>query len=284
MDIDRLRNDRARAALQLFAVIALLVGCRSAEKVIAPSNFRDWAPEQAVLPYAEFRGDQITIHNIRNCRYFAKDTFLVDYYDKTIDLGSVRAVDFITVPFESLPALAHTMLSFEFVGTDGRPDHLAVSVETRKEKNQTYNPLTGSARQFELMYVVADERDVIQQRTNARGEKVYLYHATATPDATRMLLVDVLGRVNKLRSEPEFYNTLTNNCATNIVQHVNRIKPDRISYDVRVLLPGYSDRLAYDDGLIVRNGTFEETKQRALVTPLAQRYAERDDFSDLIRR
>jgi uncharacterized protein DUF4105 len=279
---NRVRQICARTA-QLLFVVALLLGCRTAEKIAAPSNFRDWAPEQAVLPFAEFQGNQVTIHNIRNCRYFAADTFLVDYYDKTIDLNSLRAVDFITVPFESLPALAHTMLSFEFIDASGRTDHLAVSVETRKEKDQTYNPVKGSARQYELMYVVADERDVIQQRTNYRGDRVYLYRTTATPDASRMLLVDVLGRVNQLRNNPEFYNTLTNNCATNIVQHVNRIKPNRVNYDVRVLLPGYSDQLAYDDGLIVPYGTFEQTKQRALVTPLAQRYADRDDFSELIR-
>jgi hypothetical protein len=274
----------ARIAMPLLTAVALAVGCRTAEKVIAPSNFRDWAPEQAVLPYAEFHGDQVTIHNIRNCHYFAKDTFLVDYYDKTIDLASLRGVDFIMVPFDVVPSLAHTMLSFEFVGADGRADHLAVSVETRKEKDQAYNPLKGSARQYELMYVVADERDVIQQRTNYRGENVYLYRTTATPDASRMLLVDVLGRVNQLRSQPEFYNTLTNNCATNIVEHVNRIKPDRISYDIRVLLPGYSDRLAYDEGLIVPFGNFEQTKAHAHINSAAQRYADHDDFSELIRR
>jgi Domain of unknown function (DUF4105) len=274
----------ALVARLAIAVTVLMSGCRSTEKVIAPSNFRDWTPEQAVLPYADFNGQRVTVHNIRNCQYFAKDTFLVDYYDETIDLGTIRAVDFIMVPFDALPSLAHTMLSFEFIGPDGRPDHLAVSVETRKEKDQTYNPVKGSARQYELMYVVADERDVIRQRTNYRGESVYLYRTTATPDAARLLLVDVLGRVNELRSEPEFYNTLTNNCATNIVQHINRIKPDRVSYDIRVLLPGYSDHLAYDDGLIVRYGSFDETKQHAYVNPLAQRYADRDDFSELIRR
>ena len=290
-EVPRIRTDtnrpyptRALAARLAVVVIVLLSGCRTAEKVVAPSNFRDWAPEQAVLPYAEFQGNQVTVHNIRNCHYFAKDTFLVDYYDKTIDLNSLRAVDFIVVPFDVVPSLAHTMLSFEFVGADGRADHLAVSVETRKEKDQAYNPLKGSARQYELMYVVADERDVIQQRTNYRGEEVYLYRTTATPDASRMLLVDVLCRANQLRSEPEFYNTFTNNCATNIVQHVNRIRPDRISYSIRVLLPGYSDRLAYDEGLIAPYGTFEQTKQHALINSAAQRCADRDDFSELIRR
>lgn len=283
-DIRRFRQPCAFAARVAVTLFLLLPGCRSAEKVIAPSNFRDWTPDQAVLSYAEFQGNQVTVHNIRNSQYFAKDTYLVDYYDKTIDLSSVKAVDFIMVPFDAAPSLAHTMLSFEFTGADGRPDHLAVSVETRKEKDQAYNPLTGTARQFELMYVVADERDVIGQRANYRGDNVYLYRTTATPDAARMLLVDVLQRTNQLATTPEFYNTITNNCTTNIVAHINRIKPYRVSYDVRVLLPGYSDQLAYDEGLIVPYGTFAETKERAYINPQAQRYADRDDFSELIRR
>lgn len=274
---------RTLCAISTFALLAAL-GCRAAEKVVQPSNFRNWAPDQAVLPYAEIDGDRVTVHNIRNCQYFADDTYLVDYYDRTFDLGTIRGVDFLMVPFDGMPSLAHTMLSFELAGPDGQPQYLAVSVETRKERDESYSPLKGSARQYELMYVVADEQDVIKQRTNFRDEQVYLYRTTATPEVARLLFVDVMGRVNELASKPEFYDTLTNNCTSNIVGHINRIRPNRITYDVRVLLPGLSDRLAYDEGLLVHYGTFEETKARAYVNPLAERYADREDFSQLIRR
>src|SRR5205085_2656555 len=160
--------------------------------------------------------------------------------------------------------------SFEIAEPDGRRDHLAVSVETRKQRDEKYNPVKGSAREYELMYVVADEKDVIQFRTNYNGEDVYLYHTVARPQDARALLADVLGRVNQIHETPEFYNTLTNNCTSNIVRHVNRIKPNRIVADYRVLLPGYADSLAYDEGLIERRGTFKETKQQAYVNPLAQ--------------
>jgi hypothetical protein len=263
---------------------ALAAGCTSVESRLAPSHFRDWRPEQAVLPYVDFRGNQVTVHNVRNCKYFANDVYMVDYYDKTIDLNRVQGVDFIEVPFKEMPALAHVMISFDIAAPGGKRDHLAVSVETRKQKDQTYNPIKGSVREYELMYVVADEKDVIQFRTNYNGEDVYLYHTVASPKDAQDLLVDVFGRVNQIAETPEFYNTLTNNCASNVVRHVNRIRPNRIVADYRVLLPGYSDKLAYDEGLIERHGTFEETKQQAYVNPLAQRYAGREDFSDLIRR
>ncbi len=281
MRTDALRRRLLAACL---SAAALSLGCRSAEKVLAPSNFRDWTPEQAVLATAETHGNQVTIHNVRNCQYFAADTYLVDYYDKTFNLADVRSVDFLMVPFDSMPVVAHTLLSFEIARPDGKSDHLAVSVEVRKEKHETYNPVKGSARQYELMYVVADERDVIRQRTNYRHENVYLYRTTATPKTSQLLLADILGRVNDLAKQPEFYDTLTNNCTTNIVRHIDRVRPNRITYDVRMILPGYSDELAFNQGLIVPYGTFEQTKQHAYVNPLAERYADREDFSDLIRR
>lgn len=264
--------------------LCALVGCRTVEKTFRPSHFRDWVPEQALMPQAEFHGSQVTIRNVRNCQYFANDVYLVDYYNKTVDLNAVRSIDFIVVPFAGFPALAHTMMSFEIQQPDGKSDYLAVSVETRKEKSEQYNPVKGSARQYELMYVLADERDVLQLRTNFNGEDVFLYRTTATPEAARMLLVDVLGRVNELAKTPEFYDTITNNCTSNIVRHVNRIQPNRIVADVRALLPGLSDQLAYDAGLIERHGTFLETRQRAYINATAQLYAGREDFSQLIRR
>jgi hypothetical protein len=266
------------------ACLGMTLGCRTAEKMVKPSHFRDWTPEQAMLPTAEIHGNRVTIRNVRDCEYFANDTFLVDYRDKTFDLTSVRGVDFIMVPFEEIPSLAHTMLSFEIAEPDGRSSHLAVSVETRKERNETYNPLKGAARQYELMYVVAEERDVIRQRTNYRNENVYLYRTVARPETAQLLLTDVLSRVNQIAKKPEFYDTIANNCTTNIVRHINRVRPNRLGPDVRLLLPGYSDKIAYDQGLLVPYGTFAQTKQRAYINPLAERYADREDFSEVIRQ
>ncbi len=277
-------RSRCFCAALLAAALAVSLGCRSAEKVIKPSNFRDWTPEQALLPTADRQGDYVTVHNVRNCQYFAADTFLVDYYDKSFHLSDVRGVDFLMVPFESMPAVAHTMLSFAIARPDGKSDHMAVSVEVRKERNEKYNPVLGSARQYELIYVVADERDVIRQRTNYRHENVYLYRTTATPQVAQQLLGDIMGRVNELSKKPEFYDTLTNNCTTNIVRHIDRVRPNRLQYDIRMILPGYSDEIAFKQGLIVPCGSFEQTRERAYINPLAERYADNENFSELIRR
>lgn len=275
--------------MRLTALLALLTllataGCAPLSKAITPSNFRDWEPDQAVLPYAEFRGNEVVVHNVRNCQYFDENTYVVEHEDRTYNLDDVRRVDFIVAPFANMPRLAHTMLSFEFAPPHSPPQHLACSIEIRKEKGETYAAWKGSARQYELMYVLADERDVVELRTNYRGEDVYLYRTTATPEQARLLLIDVLARTNELASRPEFYDTFTNNCTTNLVTHVNRIKPNRLKYDYRVLLPGYSDKLAFDEGLIEARGTFEETKTEAFLNAKALAAAGRPDFSQLIRR
>lgn len=268
----------------LAATIFLAAGCAPVTKMVSPSNVRNWSPDQAVLPYAEFRGDDVLVHNVRNCNYIDEDTFVVRHEDRHYQLDQLQAVDFIMVPFDAMPRLAHTMLSFEFRPPDGPPQHLAASVEIRKEDGESYAAWKGSARQYELMYVLADERDVVQLRTNHRGEDVYLYRTTATPEQARLLLVDVLARANELAAHPEFYDTVANNCTTNIVRHINRIQPNRLKVDYRVLLPGYSDELAFDEGLLVARGSFEETKAAAYLNPKALAAANRDDFSQAIRR
>lgn len=273
-----------RAALIYLCLLTAPTGCTSVGKMVAPSNVRTWEPDQAQLSYAEFRGNQIVAHNVRNCHYFDADTFVVNYEDRVYNLNDVRAVDFFMAPFAGMPRLAHTMLSFEFAPPGKPPEYLAVSIEIRKEQGETYSAWKGSARQYELMYVLADERDVVQLRTNHRGEDVYRYRTTATPEQARLLLVDVLARTNELASRPEFYDTFRNNCTTNLVRHVNRIQPSRLPYDYRVLLPGYSDQLAFDEGLIEPHGTFEETKLQAYLNVRAVAAANRDDFSQAIRR
>jgi hypothetical protein len=272
------------AAILLCCAQLAAAGCTTVMKMAAPSNLRNWEPDQAVLPYAEFHGNQVVAHNVRYCRYFDEDDFVVEYEDRTYNLSDLRGVDFFMIPFKDTPRLAHTMISFAFQPTEGPPQYLAVSIEIRKEKGETYAAWKGSARQYELMYVLADERDVVELRTNHRGEDVYLYHSTATPEQAQMLLVDVLERTNQLASKPEFYETFRNNCTTNLVDHINRIHPERLKYDYRVLLPGYSDQLAFDEGLIVPQGTFEETKLKAYINGKALTAANREDFSQVIRR
>jgi len=249
-------------------------------KTLRPSNDREWTPNQAVLPYAEFHGEKLTIHNVRNTTYRTATDYDVAHYDKTLDLSELSSVDFVVVPFNDIPGVAHTMLSFGF----GERDFVGVSVEIRKERGEAYDPIKGFFRQYELIYIVGDERDLIQRNTIHYLCDVYVYRTRATPEQARTLFLDVMERINKLYREPEFYHTLTNNCTTNIRNHVNRVFPGRVPYDYRVLLPAYSDRLAYELGLLDTDTSFERTRERARVSYQAYLYRDDPEFSVKMRR
>jgi hypothetical protein len=244
-----------------------------------PSNDRDWVPEHQVLARAEIRGNQVHIRNVRNCEFYSYRDCLVDHYDKTYDLAKLQTIDFIMVPFNENRAIAHTLLSFGFEGGD----YVGVSVEVRLEKGESYDPAIGLLSQFELIYVVADERDLIRVRTEYRNVDVLVYRTTATSEMARKLFVDVMKRVNQLHDQPEFYDTFSNNCTTNIVRHINTLAPDRVPTDYRVLLPGFADSLAYELGLIDNTIPFSEARRRARINDLALRYKDDPHFSQRIR-
>jgi hypothetical protein len=276
---------RVLALLALTVCAVVTGGCRvfharTPLSLKVPSNDRDWLPGLDVLATAEFNGHEVTVRNIRNCTYLSEEDYVLDYYDKTFDLLELTSVDFIVVPFKEAPALAHTMVSFGFQDRD----YLAISVEARLQRGQTYSPIRGAAKEMEIMYVIGDERDLIQLRTEHRDVDVYVYRAQVAPRDARAMFVDMLRRANELAKEPEFYDTLTNNCTTNLVDHINKLRPNLIPYTYHVLLPGHSDRLAYDLGLLDRSVPFETLKRRAHVNARANVFASREDFSQQIRR
>lgn len=246
-----------------------------------PSNDRDWTPDQALLPWAEFSGRRVAVHNVRDFRYRSVADYDAAWQDRSYDLDRLRSAWFLVEPFErDWVGPAHTLMSFGFEGDD----YLAVSAEIRKERGEEFSPWKGLLRQYEIMYVVGDERDLIQLRTNHRRDPVYLYPVRAPRERIEQMFVGMLRRANHLREKPEHYNTLTNTCTTNIVRHVNELVPGRVPWSYKVLLPGYSDELAYGLGLIDTDLPFAAAKRRFRIDDDALRAAGREDFSQRIRR
>ncbi len=272
--------DAADASLHARAVRTFYRLPEMISKAMEPSNDRDWEPDMARLAYAEFDGDRVTIRNVRNAEYRTPHDYTLDYYDKTFDLGKLRSVDFILVPFLSSTDLAHQMMSF---GIDDQW-YVCLSVEIRREKGEKYATLNGFLRQYELMYVLADERDLVRQCAEVYRNGVYVYPARLTSEEARALFVDVLERANQLAVRPEFYNTLTNNCTTNLVRHLNRLPERRVPYNHMVLFPGHFDRLLYELGLIDNDASLAEARRRARVNQLTYLHTDNPDFSQAIRR
>lgn len=265
---------RWRAAALTAGAFLLVFGWWS---LLSPSNDRNWTPDLAVLPYAEFNGDRVTIHNIRNCDYRSETDYDVRHYDRTVNLSDLRSVDLYMVYWGS-PLMAHTMMSFGF----GDDAYVCFSIETRKEQGEGYSAVKGLFRQFELTYVIADERDVVRLRTNYRqGEDAYLYRLKTTPDAARRLFLDYVNRANRLREQPEWYNAVTDNCTTGI--RTQRAATDRAPWDYRVLVNGLGNELLYARGRIATNLPLAELKERGHINARAKTADQADDFSRQIR-
>ncbi|HMM77740.1 MAG TPA: DUF4105 domain-containing protein [Gammaproteobacteria bacterium] len=271
---------RARGRLLALACFAFALGGAIAGWCsIVPSNARDWQPEVATLAHASIEGDRITVHNIRNFDYRSETDSTPRYYDRTFDLNELASVDLLAVYWMG-PAIAHTMLSFGF--TDG--NHLAISIETRKERGEGYSTLLGFFRQYELYYVVADERDVVRLRTTYRDpqEEIYLYRVQGPLANGRRLFLAYMQRLNSLAEKPEFYNTLADNCTTGVWLNT-LVNESHLKLSWKLLASGHTPEYLYENGRLDQRLPFAELRARSLINARAQAADQAADFSQRIR-
>jgi hypothetical protein len=264
--------------VKLAAVLAVVVLVNCWWLTLKPSNNQHWPPDVAQSAWAEINGDEVTIHNIRNCDYRTETDFTTHWETRTIRLSQIRGID-LAINYWGSPWIAHPILSFQFA--DAPP--LCFSIETRKQVGQSYSTVGGLYRQFELIYIVADERDVIRVRTNYRkGEDIYLYRTTVSPAQARERFFEYIHSLNVLHKTPRWYNAITTNCTTSIrTQHP---PGERIPWDWRILLNGKGDELMHEHHVIATGGlAFTELKQRSRINNRAHAADQDPNFSRRIR-
>jgi Domain of unknown function (DUF4105) len=254
-------------------VLAVLCGAVMAWWLsLAPRSDRPWQPDVATLPWAEVQGDAVVVHNVRDNVYRTETDYTVRYDDRTYSLAGLRSLD-LFLSYWGSPWIAHTIVSFGF--DDGR--YLAFSIETRKEVGEEYSAVAGFFRRYELIYVVADERDVVRLRTNYRGETVYLYRLRVPIERVRARFLDYVRRIDQLRDRPEWYNALVHNCTTEIPH-------DPLPWrSWKLLANGYLDELAYEMGVVDRSLPFPVLRARSDITERARAADTAPDFSGRIR-
>ena len=266
---------RQRRTFLLF--IVLFLGVVAWWISIPPSHDREWRPEVAVMPRAVIDGDTVRITGVRNFDYRSRNDFTVRYEERTIQLSHLTGLDFF-VSYWSEGLVGHTFLSFIF---DNAPP-LTISIETRPEMGEGFDPIASLFKQFELIYVVGTERDLVKVRTNYRRETVYLYRLNTSPDNARRLLAVYLQRINELADRPEFYHLLSNSCTINIIRYANAAgRAGR--FDIRHLLNGMIDSYLYHSGRVDTTLPFDELRRRSLINEAAQAAGDAPDFSDRIR-
>ena len=264
---------------KLFVVIsAFLLVLAWWRITLKPSNDRPWQPDVAETGWAEINGEDVTVHNVRNCDYRTETDYTPRWETRAVKLSQITGVD-LAITYWGSPLIAHPIVSFQFA--DVPP--ISFSIETRKEVGENYSAIGGLYRQYELIYICSDERDVIRLRTNFRkGEDVYLYHTVLSPEQARGRFVEYLNSLNTLRAHPRWYNALTTNCTTAIRQQ--HAASDRIHWDWRLLANGKADTLLYQDKKIATGGlSFAELKQRSHINERAHAADQDPDFSKRIR-
>ncbi|MDD2871965.1 MAG: DUF4105 domain-containing protein [Candidatus Gracilibacteria bacterium] len=247
-----------------------------------PSLYRDWQASEAILPEITFNSGSINIKNVRNFSYISDTQYTPNYYDETYDIDKLETLYYIIEPFSDYDGPAHTMLSFGF--SDGK--YATISAEIRKEIGETFDPFRGIMNQYEIVYIVGDENDLIKLRANYRKDTVRMYPVNTPKEKIQQLFQTALHRADKLTKEPEFYNTLWNTCTTSILKHVNSLREEKITgFDTKILLPSNSDKIAYDLGLIDTKLSLEEAREYYKINELSEKYGnDNENYSKMIRK
>ncbi|MES2570953.1 MAG: DUF4105 domain-containing protein [Verrucomicrobiota bacterium] len=258
-----------------FFGFALVLACWLALK---PSHNRRWQQDVDRTAWAEVKGDNVILHNVRNCDYRTETDYMPRWETRTVRLSQITGID-LAMNYWGSPWIAHPIVSFQFADAPS----VCFSIETRKEIGESYSAIGGLYRQYELIYVVADENDAIRVRTNFRqGEDVYLYHTTASPEKARARFMDYIAALNDLHAHPRWYNAATTNCTTSI--RSQSVTVQRAPWDWRILLNGKGDELLFERGALRTNGlSFAELKARSLINHRARAVDNAPDFSRLIR-
>ncbi len=244
---------------------------------ILPQQDREWRKDVAVLPHVRIDGDRVRISNVRHFDYRSRSDFTIRYEEREVSLAHLTGVDFF-VSFWMEGPIGHTFLSFVF---DNAPP-LSVSIETRPEVGEGYSPIASMFKQYELIYVVGDERDLVRLRSNYRDEEVFLYHLRISREAARRLFLVYMDRINELDDHAEWYHLLSNSCTINIVRYAN--VAGRVGgLDFRHVLNGLIDRYFYNTGLVNTTLGFEELRRRSNITQVSKSAGNGDDYSERIR-
>ena len=247
---------------------------------VRPGQPRTWRPEQAVLPRIVFDNTYVHVRNVRDFTFHSDTAFTPAYHDRTYALADVHRVWYVVVPFtRDWRGPAHTFLSFGF--QDGQ--YLGISIEARRGAGEAFSVVKGVLRQFDLMYVLGTERDLIGLRAVTWDDPVYLFPIRAAQDHVRTVFVGMLQRADALAAHPEFYHTIRNNCTTNILDAVNQIAVPPIRFGPRILLGGYSVAVAYARGLIDTDLPLAAARERFEVSARAKAAIDDPAFSALIR-
>lgn len=300
--IKRTNNSRCEILGVLYAIV-WLIGLAWFISIPAKQD-RDWKPEVAhILSYERDANnpDLVTLHNVRNFDWQSEDKAVEHWQSRQVDLAKLNGVDVVNAYWMG-PAIAHTLVSFHFVGE--RP--LSFSFEIRKEQHEDFSAIGGFFKQYELSLIASEERDIIYTRTNARGEQVYLFPiSNLTQSELRAMFEAYLKAADDLQAKPTWYNTLTSNCTNIIFYMAQAISNGDLPWDYRIWASGWLPNYLYEVGMLPKSSkagaiadsgsvsgevwTMSEWYKQAHINPKVAQFSAKDNqpldtYSKLIRQ
>ena len=263
-------------SIVIFIIIIITIVLLSRQ----PSLEREWETDQDILPDITFSGSEISIKNMRDFEYSSESDYQVNYYDQKINIGDIESLYYIIEPFSDYDGPAHTMFSFGLSNWE----YIVISAEIRKEKWETFSPFKWITREYEIVYMIWSESDFVKLRANYRKDDVIMYPIKTPTEKIQKLFISMLERADSLSKNPEFYNTVTQNCTTSILDHVNQIRKEPIPWTKEALLPSHSDKVIYDLGLIDTKLSLEEARKYYQINELSEQFWESENYSEKIRK
>ena len=244
-----------------------------------PDPNQDWAPEHARVPHVEIVGNKVYVGDVRNFTWHSRTDFTPGYYERVYDLDAIDSMYYVVAPMPIWDGIAHVFVCFGF--SDGQ--HVAVSVEGRRVVGRPYRVIPSMFRQYQLLYVVGDERDVVGLRGAIWKKPVFFYPARTTTERKRAIFLEMMERAHDLEERPEYYHLITNNCMNNVTYHMRNLGGRTVPRDLRLLLTGFSDRVAYDYGFIDTDLPFAQARQTFRIDDWMQTVPLDEEFSRRLR-
>jgi len=270
--------------LALTATLSVLLWLTYVAFLLQPSNQRDWEFGVETLPQITIDAGSVLVRNVRDFRYTAQGTRSSNYVDRAFEVGRIERVWFVEEPFTIAPftgfkGTAHTYFVFDFQGQSP----LAISVEARREKGETYDSVRGLFNQYELIYIWGTEEDLTVRRAVLEKNRLYMYPLTISIESARELFLQLAQSSQQLEAHPRFYNSLTSNCTNELAKAANKVKPGAIPPNRALVFPGYSNEVLYQLGFLPNDVTLEQLNQRYYISDIVVAEHEKEDFSTLLR-
>lgn len=243
---------------------------------ISASNRKNWTADVSRPVTGVVDGDRLVVRNVRNFSWHTETDYTAHWEQRSYDLAKLQSLD-LFLGYWMGPAIAHPIVSFGFA--DGR--YLDFSIELRRTQGDQYSAVAGFFKTHELVYIGADERDLLNLR-KVRSEQIQLYRLGIPPARARGLLLEYIKEANGLSAHPKFYNTLTTNCTTTIFG-MARAVTSSIPFDWRIVLTGYLPAFLYERGAVDTSIPLQELQRRADVTSRVDPSLDEVEFSRRIR-